>query len=204
MYNRLVIVGAGGHGKVIVDIAIKNGYTDIAFLDDKPLEDCMGFPVIGNSNDIKLVDDGKTDFVIAVGNNNIRKHIAKQNSVNWVTLIHPSAQIGTDVTIGKGTVIMACAVVNSCATVGEHCIINTGSIVEHDNYIEDFVHLAPRVALGGTVRIGEGTFVGLGASVKNNLIICENCTIGAGAIVVKNIKESFTYIGIPAKKAREY
>ena len=198
--NRLVIVGAGGHGKVIADIAAKNGYTDIAFLDDNSIGNCMGFSIIGKCNDIEKLNDGNTDFVIGIGNNNIRKDIAEKNNVNWVTLVHPSAQKAMNVKIGKGTVVMANAVVNVCATVGEHCIINTGAIVEHDNVIEDFVHISPNVALGGTVRVGEKTHIGIGATVVNNVNICDDCVVGAGAVVVREIKEKGTYVGVPARR----
>ncbi len=203
MCNRLVIIGAGGHGKVIADIALKNGYTNIAFADDHAVGSCMNYPIICKSSDIEPQNDGITDFVIAVGDNEIRKRIAAQHKLNWVTLIHPSAQIGTNVNIGIGTVVMAGAVINSCASIGEHCIINTCAVVEHDNVIDDYVHISPKAALGGTVCIGEGTHVGIGATVKNNINICGNCKIGAGAVVVKDIVESAIYLGVPAQKFRE-
>lgn len=198
--NRLVIIGAGGHGKVIADIAMKCGYTDICFLDDHAVGMCMGFPIAGTSAELTLMNDGATDFVIAVGTNATRRKIAERFHVSWVTLIHPSAWIAADVTIGQGTVVMAGAMINPSARVGAHCIINTGSIVEHDNVLEDYVHISPRVALAGTVRIGEETHVGIGAVVRNNITICSNCTIGAGAVVVKDITKSGTYIGVPAKE----
>lgn len=200
--NRLIIIGAGGHGKVIADNAVKNGYTDVCFVDDHASGSCMGFPIVGRSADLVSLDDGATDFVIGIGNNAVRKEVARKYDVNWVSLIHPSAQIGLHVSIGKGTVVMAGAVINVCATVGEHCIINTGAIVEHDNVIEDYVHLSPKVALGGTVQIGELTHVGIGAAVRNNIRICGMSTIGAGAVVVRNIQDSGTYIGVPARKMK--
>ena len=200
--NRLIIVGAGGHGKVIADNAVKNGYTDICFVDDHASGSCMGFPIVGRSADLVSLDDGATDFVIAIGNNAVREKVAKMYNVNWVRLIHPSAQLGLQVTIGKGAVVMAGAVINACATVGEHCIINTGAIVEHDNVIGDYVHISPNAALGGTVRIGALTHVGIGAAVRNNITICGGCTIGAGAVVVKNILDSGTYVGVPARKMK--
>ena len=198
--NRLVIIGAGGHGKVIADSAWKNGYTNICFVDDNATGDVMGFPIIGTSIEIERLNDGNTDFVIGIGNNATRKLIAEKYDVNFVTLVHPSAQIGVNVSIGKGTVVMAGAVINPCAMVGEHCIINTGAIVEHDNVIEDYAHISPNAALGGTVRVGECTHIGIGATVKNNTEICSDCTIGAGAVVVKNIKEPGTYVGVPIRK----
>ena len=200
--NRLIIIGAGGHGKVIADNAVKNGYTDIRFVDDHASGSCMGFPIVGCSDDLVSLDDGATDFVIGIGNNAVRKEVAQKYDVNWVRLIHPSAQIGLRVSIGKGTVVMAGAVINACTAVGEHCIINTGAIVEHDNVIEDYVHLSPGTALGGTVRIGELTHVGIGATVRNNVQICGMSTIGAGAVVVRNIQNSGTYIGVPARKIK--
>lgn len=200
MRNRLVIIGAGGHGRVIADIAIKNGYNDIVFVDDHLTGFCMNFPIICTSADIYKLNNKKSDFVIAIGDNTVRKMIAEKYDVNWVSLAHPSAQIGMNVKIGLGTVIMAGSLINSCATVGHHCIINTSAVVEHDNILEDYVHISPNAALGGTVHIGKGTHIGIGAIVKNNIEVCENCIIGAGAVVVKNITENSTYVGIPAKK----
>ena len=198
--NRLIIIGAGGHGKVIADAALKNGYTNICCVDDHATGDVMGFPIIGTTADVECLNDGNTDFVIGIGNNAIRKTIAEIHNVNWVSIVHPSAQIGFDAEIGKGTVVMANAVVNVCAKIGEHCIINTGAIVEHDNVIENYAHISPNVALGGTVRIGSLTHVGIGATVKNNTEICSDCTIGAGAVVIKSIKEPGTYVGVPVRK----
>ncbi len=199
MFNQLIIIGAGGHGRVIADIARKIGYINIAFTDDNAVGSCLGYPIVCKIGEIEQYNDGKTDFVIAVGNNEIRKKIAEQHDVNWVSLIHPSAQIGTDVKIGKGTVVVAGAIINSCATIGNYCIINTGAIVEHDNMIENYVHISPRAVLGGTVHVGERTHIGIGASVKNNIDICENCTIGVGAVVVQNIYQPGRYMGVPAK-----
>lgn len=199
---RLIIIGAGGHGKVIADNALKNGYTDICFVDDNATNDCMGFPVIGITADIRDFDDGNTNFIIGVGNNETRKRIAEQYDVNWIALIHPSAQIGKDVSIGKGSVVMAGAVINTSARIGNHCIINTGAIVEHDNRIDDFVHISPRAALAGSVHIGERTHIGIGSAVSNNIEICDQCIIGAGAVVVKDISNRGTYVGVPVRKIK--
>lgn len=199
MFNRLVIVGAGGHGKVVADIALKNGYKDICFVDDNATGECLGYPIIGTSAVLERLDDLKTDFIIAVGNNEIRKRVAESHDVNWVSLIHPSAQIGVNVKIGKGTVVMAGVVINACASIGQHCIINSCAVVEHDNILADYVHISPNTALGGTVHIGECAHIGIGATVKNNINVCSNCRIGAGAVVVKDIFAGGVYIGIPAR-----
>lgn len=201
--NRLIIIGAGGHGKVIADNALKNGYQSICFVDDHATGDVVGFPVIGTCSEIEALNDGNTDFVIGIGNNTARKAIAETYPVHWVSIVHPSAQIGFDVRIGTGTVIMSNAVVNVSAIIGEHCIINTGAVVEHDNVIEDYVHISPRAALAGTVRVGTLTHIGIGATVRNNTDICSDCIIGAGAVVVKDIREPGIYIGVPVKKKTE-
>ena len=198
--NRLIFIGAGGHGKVFADNALKNGYKEICFVDDNLQGESMGFPIIGTSCDIDKLNDGKTDFVIGLGNNNLRRVIAEKYQVNWVSIIHPSAQIAFGVSIEKGTVIMANAVINVCAKIGKHCIIKTGAIVEHDNEIGDYVHISPNVALGGTVSVGSFTHIGIGVSVKNNVEICSNCVIGAGAVVVKDIKEFGIYVGVPVER----
>ena len=198
MYNRLVIIGAGGHGKVIADIALKNGYKDICFVDDNVDGDCMGYPSVGKSCDLEQLNNGETDFVIAIGDNQIRKRIAEQHKLNWVTLIHPSAQIAYGVLIGIGSVVMAGAVINPEATIGQHCIINTCAVIEHDNQLSDYVHVSPNATLGGTVHVGSCTQIGVGATVRNNISIGNNILVGAGSVVIKNLSFSGIYVGIPA------
>lgn len=200
--NRLVILGANGHGKVVADIASKCGYKEIVFLDDNErIKYCMEYPVIGKCSDIGLYLED--DFVIAIGNPQTREKMQKQiiNSCGKiVSLIHPSAVIASGVQIGKGTVVMAGAVINPDSKIGDGCIINTGATVDHDNVIEDFVHVSVGSHLAGTVRIGKSTWTGVGAVVSNNISICEKCVIGAGAVVVRDIVEEGTYVGVPAKK----
>lgn len=194
--NRLIIIGASGHGKVIADIAVKNGYEDIVFLDDdESIKECAGFPVIGKSKDAKDLDGDK---IVAIGNAAIRERIRQE--IETVTLIHPDAVIGRRVKIGKGTVVMAGAIINSDTVIGDGCIINTASSVDHDCVLEDYSHVAVGAHLCGTVHVGKNTWIGAGATVNNNIDICGDCVIGAGAVVVENITESGIYKGIPAKK----
>ncbi len=202
MSDKLYIIGAGGHGKVLADIAVKCGYTEIAFLDDHATGDCMGVPIVGVGMDIDALAAPDVEFIIAVGNNATRKRIAEAHDVRWATLIHPSAQIGMHVSIGCGTVVVAGAVVNPCATVGKHCIINTCAVVEHDNVLEDYVHISPNAALGGTVTVGECTHIGIGASVRNNIRICGDSIIGVGAVIVKDIDEAGVYVGDSGRKIK--
>lgn len=198
----MAIIGASGHGKVIADIAVKNGYKEIVFLDDNPnVQECAGFWVVGTLEDIDKYPD--YDVIVAIGNACIRKKIQKQVGEDRLTiLIHPQSVISRRITIGQGTVIMAGAIINSDTKIGEGCIINTGASVDHDCSIGDFVHVSVGVHIAGSVTIGNGTWIGAGATVSNNIEICSECLIGAGAVVVSNIKEKGTYIGVPVKKMK--
>ncbi len=200
MSKKLYIIGAGGHGRVIADLAVRCGYTEIAFLDDHAEGDCLGFPIVGTGKDIPAFCGESCEFFIAIGGNEARKTLAEAYEVPYATLIHPSAQVGMEVSIGAGTAVMAGAVVSPCARIGRHCIINSGAVVEHDNVLADYVHISPRAALGGTVAVGEGTHIGIGACVKNNVSICGGCVIGAGAAIVKSISQAGVYVGVPGAR----
>lgn len=200
MSERVIIIGAGGHGKVIADIITACGDEIVGFLDDNPdKHTCGDFRVIGRISDSRNYPD--CSFVIAIGNNAVRKQLDERlTGVAWYTAVHPSAVVSPSAEIGDGTVVMPRAVINAEAIIGRHCIINTGSVIEHENRIADYVHISPCAALAGNVSVGAGTHVGIGACIRNNVSICADCVIGAGAVVVKKITESGTYIGVPAKK----
>lgn len=204
MRKRLVIIGAGGHGRVCADIAQKtNQWDEIAFLDDdQTIDSSMGIPVIGPMRSFtQYISD--SDLFVAVGYNKTRAAIQNQleeAGANLPMLVHPKAIIGQDVIIGHGTAVMAGVVINPCSVIGKGCIINTGSTIDHDCIIEDYVHISPGVHLAGSVYVGCQTWLCIGSVVSNNLSITSKCTIGAGAVVVKNITEPGTYMGIPANK----
>lgn len=199
--KEVIIVGASGHGKVVADIVMKSGDRVFGFLDDNPKvgDFFCGFPVLGSADDWKKVQNKY--FIIAIGNPNVRENLSRKIQGAFYTAIHPSAQISLlDVKIGEGTTVMANAVVNSGAYIGRHCIINSAAVVEHDNHISDFVHISVGAKVAGTVDIGTRTWIGMGACINNNLSICSDCMIGAGAVVVKSIERSGTYVGVPAKR----
>ena len=202
--KKLIIIGASGHGKVVADIAQKlNTYSEILFLDDNPdVKECMGFKVAGKSSEFEKWMD-EAEFFVAIGNGEIREKVMNtldEKEATIVTLIHPSAIIGMNVEIGEGTVIMAGTVINPDTTIGRGVIINTSSSVDHDNEIEDYCHISVGAHLAGTVHVGKHTWIGIGASVSNNVNICGECMIGAGTVVVKDIEEKGTYVGVPARK----
>ena len=189
----IVILGAGGHAHVIADIIKSEGNRVAAFLDDDLNQpDCNG-PI---SDYVKYPN---CEFVIGIGNTDIREKLS-QLHLKWYTAIHSSAIISDSVLIGEGTVVMPNAVVNARTVVGKHCIVNTGAIVEHDNVIGDYSHISVGANLGGTVSIGSRCWIGIGSTIKNNCSICDNVVIGAGAVVVKDIVENGTYLGVPVRR----
>ncbi len=195
--NKLVIIGAGGHGRVVRDIASLCGYDDIRFLDDADMPHVSG----------KISDyvnyAAEADFIVAIGNGAVREKIQSMltgSGCTVVTLIHPNAVIGSDVSIGDGSVVMAGAVVNTGTTIGDGVIVNTCSSVDHDCVIGDYSHISVGAHLAGSVVVGRAAFVCAGATVINNVSLCGGCVIGAGAVVVRDIEESGTYVGVPAKK----
>lgn len=200
--KKLYIVGASGHGKVVADIAMLNGYERIEFLDDnEKLTSCGNYPVVGKSKNAALYEG---DVFIAIGNANIRQELMKSIDEKRIpVLIHPSATVAADSQIGKGTVVMAGAIVNPATQIGKGCIINTSSSVDHDCDIDSYVHVSVGAHIAGNVKIGKCTWIGAGATISNNVSICTNCTIGAGAVVVKDILEEGTYVGVPAKRTVE-
>lgn len=207
MKNKLLIIGASGHGKVVADIAIKmNKWKSIAFLDDdESIMTSMGLEVIGKTVDAFVYKE-EAEFFVAIGNNATRERIQEkfiEEGLNVVSLIHPSAVIGTDVEIGIGTAIMAGVIINSSTKIGKGCIINTSSSLDHDDIIECYVHISPGVRTAGSVGIGKGTWLGIGSVVSNNVNICSGCKVGAGAVVVKDITEPGTYVGVPVRKIDE-
>lgn len=202
--DKLIIIGASGHGKVIADIAIKmNIWRTILFLDDnESLTTAMGIKVIGKT-DAAFIYKDNADFFVAIGNNETRKQFQKKlenDGLNLAILIHPSSVIGTDVTIGAGTSVMAGAVINNSSKIGKGCIVNTNSSIDHDNIIGDFVHISPGVTLSGSVTIDKESWIGIGSVISNNINICRGCIVGAGAVVVKDIVEPGIYVGVPARR----
>ena len=199
----LIIIGAGGQGRVIADIAQKlDAYLSISFLDDGDGKESMGLPIIGKTADAEKYI-ATADIFVAVGNSRIRAKFMEElllKGATIPTLVHPNAVIGSQVDMGAGTAVMAGAVINPCAKLGKGVIVNTCSSIDHDCMIGDYCHIAIGAHVAGAVTLGSHTWIGAGATVSNNVKICGNCMIGAGGVVVKDITEEGTYIGVPARK----
>lgn len=203
---NIVIVGQGGHSKVIEEIVLANNeHQVVGYLDDKyedlTIKNQTYYGPISFADEI-INSFKEIKFVIGIGNNLIRKKIVKQLNFSeqcYATLIHPSAVISPRARIGNGTVIMANTVINIDARIGQHSIINTSSVVEHDNWIGDFVHISPNATLTGSIHIADGVHVGAGAIIIPNLTIGEWSVIGGGATVINHLPPNCTAVGVPAK-----
>lgn len=204
MNKDVIIIGAGGHGRVIADVVIAANDRVLGFLDDNPNPPPViaGVPLLGTVSD--YVNYPQAAFIIGIGNAAVRERVAEQlRGVCWYTAIHPRAVVSSaETAIGEGSVVMANAVINTGTVIGRHAIINTAAVVEHDNDLADFAHVSVGAKLAGAVRIGKSSWIGIGAVVSNNVTVCDGCTIGAGAVVVKDIVESGIYVGVPARKIK--
>ena len=195
--NRIVILGAGGHGRVAADIAGLCRYEEILFLDDADIPGTAG----KTADYMKFAENA--DFFVAVGNNSVRRKLQRMlwsNGCSVVSLIHPSAVLGSNVRIGVGTVVMAGVIINTGASVGDGVILNTACSVDHNCRIGDFSHVSVGAHLAGTVTLGNQVFIGAGATVINNITVTDGCIVGAGAVVIRNISDKGTYVGVPAGK----
>ena len=195
--TKLLIIGAGGHGKVVADTAEASGYSDIAFLDQLWPEHTKNgrWKVVGKP---ALLD---VKMFCAVGYNDIRARIFEEYHLNSSpVLIHPSAIISPTVKMGPGTLVVAGSVVNADTSIGRGAILNTACSVDHDCRIGDFVHISPGAHLGGDVRVGDGTWIGIGAVVREDVRIGKNVMVAAGAAVVDDIADGVRVGGVPARE----
>ena len=204
--KKIVIIGASGHSKVVADIIFsrKKDFNEeieiVAFLDDNyknlKYKEIFGISIIGDLNRIEDFDKESYWFVIAIGNNHIRKKIFERyNKLKYYTVIHPKAIIAKEVLIGEGTVIMANVVINSYSVIGKQCILNTASVIEHDNILENYVHISPNATLCGEVHVNNCSWVGATSVIKQQISIGENVIIGAGTVVIDDIEGNCTVVG---------
>ena len=204
---KLVIIGAGGHGKVVSDIVqAQKEHQLLGFIDEDPkLKEVEGIKVLGNLASIK--DTEAEAVVIAIGNNNTRLKIfnqLKEQGFSFPNIIHPTAVIADSVKIGEGNVIAAGVVIAPSTILGNNTIINHLASVDHDNILEDNVNVSPGCHTSGKVKLKKGAFLGTGVIVIPEVEIGENTIIGAGAVVKENIPENVTAVGVPAKVIKRH
>lgn len=202
---RLIVFGAGGHGKVVADAAESQGkWRAIAFVDDRwpGLQHSGAWPVIGAIARYAEVIEPGDEVIVAIGNAGVRSALLQQLAAQGypvATVIHPSAAVSKYARLAPGVVVFANAVVNVDAVLGVGCIVNSHAVVEHDVVLGTAVHICPGAAVAGGVSIGDQTWVGIGSAIRQGLSIGAGVMIGAGAAVVSNISDQQTVVGVPAK-----
>lgn len=206
---NIYLYGCGGHAKVILDILYKQGRKVAALIDDNPplgVNHIHGVPVIKASpQTMSEIEHDYSRWIVAIGSNTIRRRIVEKLEIcgySFTTAIHPSAEIGSGVEIGEGSVIMANSVVNIDTKIGNHAVINTGSTIDHDCKIGDFCHVAPGCHLCGQVELSEGVFLGAGSQAIPGVRVGEHTFCGAGSVVIKSLPSSSLVYGCPAKVVR--
>ena len=205
--NRLAILGASGHGKVVADAALASGWKTVCFFDDDwPTVSAIGsWPVVGATPDLIRNHEQFDGAVVAIGANAARLCRQRElvhSGVMLVSIVHPSAVVSPYANVGVGTVICAGAIVGPFARLGEGCIVNSCASVDHDCELADAVHISPGAHLGGGVQVGEASWIGIGAVVIPNRQVGAGVIVGAGAVVVSSVNGPVTVVGVPARPVK--
>jgi len=198
--ESVYLIGASGHAKVVADMLSMKGITVKGIFEKNELiKSLWEFPVQRQPQKGDWPSDSR--YVIAVGNNKIRKYLAEalHDEIAFSAVVHPKSVIANRTSIGIGTVIMAGVIVSPDSRIGEHVILNTNCCIDHECIIENYVHISPNVALAGDVHVGEGTHIGIGACVIQGIHIGKWCTIGAGAVIIRDVPDGATVVGNPGR-----
>ena len=201
--QRLVVIGSGGHAKVVIATAQAAGFTVTAIVDDDPATHgraVLGIAVGGPT--AAVLDDPEATAVLAIGSNRARAKLAAAARCAFATLVHPSAVVHASAMLAPGTVVFAGVVIQPDSVLGAHVIVNTGASIDHDCAIGDFVHVAPGVRLAGNVTLGQGAMMGIGSCAIPGVTVGAWTTVGAGASVVHDLPADVTAVGVPARPLR--
>ena len=202
--EQFYLVGAGGHGLVVLDALQSSGMqAEICVVDESP--DRIGRSALGLT--VRRFDAAThlagQPFHVAIGSNDVRARmfeVLKAGGAVPSTIIHPAATIAKSARIGDGTFVAAGAIIAPAASVGEGVIVNHGVVVDHECDVGNYCHIAPGATLAGNVRLGSRVFIGAGANILPGITIGDSATIGAGAVVTLDVPSGTTYVGVPARK----
>lgn len=193
----MLIYGAGGHAKVVIDCLLARQESIAGIFDDNPeVRQLLGVEVMNFYSAIYRPDE---HLIIAIGNNGLRKIISEKVEHGFGSAFHPGSEISEHAFPGDGTVVFHLAVVQSGCRIGRHVIVNTAAVVDHDCFLADYVHVGPNSTLCGGVQIGEGSLVGAGAVVLPGVSIGRWCTVGAGSVVTRPVPDFAVVAGNPAR-----
>jgi sugar O-acyltransferase (sialic acid O-acetyltransferase NeuD family) len=209
--KRVLILGAGGHGRVVLDILLQTGqHQVIGFLDNNPnihARRIDGIPVLGAIQDLAELarESNVAGVIVAIGDNGVRRGLAREvdaAGIDLINAVHPSAALAQNATLGRNVVIAAGVVVCAHCQIGDSVILNTGCIIDHQTMIGEGSHICPGVRIAGRVNVEPGTFIGIGATIIPKVTLGCECIIGAGAVVIDDIPPMATVIGVPARQIK--
>jgi|GEM_PF-99398 len=210
--NRCVVIGCGGHGRVVLDVLMNAGELDvIGFLDSDTTvhgRRVDGVPVMGHPDDLEAIRDreGIECGIVAIGDNGVRRafgHRLELAGIEVINAVHPSANVARNVSLGKNIVIAAGALVSAHCQIGDSVILNTGCIVDHESLIGTATHICPGARLAGRVTVESGAFVGIGATIIQNTRVGYEAIVGAGAVVISDVAPMTTVVGVPAQEVKQ-
>jgi sugar O-acyltransferase (sialic acid O-acetyltransferase NeuD family) len=206
--STLLVLGAGGHGRVVADAATTMGtWSTVCFADDRAATLVVpGFEIVGTCAELEQLAKSYSAVVIGIGDAQKRLQLMERCTrlgFELPVIVHRSAAVSAHALLGAGSVVFAQAAVNPGATLGRGCIVNTGATIDHDCHFEDGVHACPGVHLAGNVHAGARTWIGIGACVKQGVRIGSDVVIGAGAAVVSDVASGLTVVGVPARARQE-
>ena len=195
----VVVIGGGGHGKVVVSTLLAAGIRVPCVLDDDETKwglEILGVPIRGPVS--KAGEHGRLG-ILGIGDNLERERLAGTLGLEWTAVVHPRAWVHPSARLGAGTVVFAGAIVQPDTVIGRHVIVNTGALIDHDCEIGDYAHVAPGVKLSGGVRLGEGVFLGIGSCAIPGVSVREGTTVGAGAVIIDDLPARVVAVGVPAR-----
>lgn len=206
MTDSLLVLGCGGHGRVVADVAFACGYGRIAFLDDTPEAPEAPFPLLGPMAMLEELAQDWPAAIAAVGHNAKRLELFRRlRAAGYETpcIVHPSAVVSTGAHLGAGVFIAPGAIINTGARIADAAIVNTGARVDHDCLIGISSHIAPGATLSGGVTVGERAWLGTGCSVRQGISIGDDVVVGVGAAVIADLPAAGTYAGVPARPLKK-
>jgi UDP-perosamine 4-acetyltransferase len=204
MKSEIIVVGAGGHAKVCIELLRAMGETVVYCVGaaDSP-DNCLGVPILRGDENLSLLRaEGYCKVFVAIGSNRLRERLGAfciEQGYQLVNAISPHAIISPSATLGRGVAVMAGAIINTESVIEDLAIINTGATVDHDCRIGQAAHIAPQCALAGNVTLGAKSFLGIGCKVIPGIRIGERVTVGAGAVVISHVESDAIAVGVPAR-----
>lgn len=210
MVNNIIVIGAGGHCRVILSILRYYKRFNVIGIADRNLsnkgQEISGSIIKYSWRDFTRIYEGGTkNAVIAVGDNTERKALfLKLSNIGFriPTIIHPTAIIEKDAVVGDGSVICMGAKIGTKVSIGRNCVVYTGAILDHEVQLRDHSYISPGSNIAGRVVIGEGSFIGLGSTIKERITIGNNVVVGAGSVIIRDIPDNSTVAGVPAKNIK--